>query len=251
LHTSASGTTTSSFYITAHYIGCNNNRVLGNVALNNASWSGVSIDPGNNNSDGIVWVCDNHLIENNVLWNNASGAGYGVDIGQVSVEANRVHNVLVNKNTIGEHMQGRGVSIDNDPENVLFIHNILLRNQIVANHFASELSVGGSFFYVFDNMVGGSGTPNLINNKVDLDPELLHLVQIEASSPAKNAASDGGDIGANVVKRYKNAVLTEVDLWPWPNEEIIQQKLCNDVGETRGFCSFDSITDYVWQQVSY
>jgi len=252
LHTSAPGTTTASFYMTAHYIGCNENRVLGNVALNNASRSGMAIDPGNNNNtDGFVWTCNNNLIESNVLWNNAGGLGYGVDVGQVSAASNRVNNVLVNKNTIGGHTQGRGVSVDGGVKNVLFIHNILFDNGTVANRDYSKLSVGGSLFYLFGKMEGGVGEINMINNTVELDPILRDLTQIDSSSPAKGAASDGGDIGANVIKRYQNSVLTDDDLWPWLNEAVIQQKLCADVAETRGLCAFDSITDYVRQQVSY
>lgn len=84
-------------------------------------------------------------------------------------------------------------------------------------------------------------------------PSLRYLTRIEPGSLLKGATG-GADIGANVVYRYGAAgtfsgqsgynELTNVPLWPWPNEDLIRADLC--AAETRGFCSRPSLTEYVW-----
>jgi len=55
-------------------------------------------------------------------------------------------------------------------------------------------------------------------------------------------------------------VITDVDLWPWPNEDIIKTAFRNDFGttdETRGFCAESSglyggpitLTSYIWEYI--
>ncbi len=87
-------------------------------------------------------------------------------------------------------------------------------------------------------------------------PSLRYVLRIEPDSPLHGAGDGGSDIGANVTTRYgadgtyygqpRFNELTSVSLWPWPNEDRIKRDLCTNTGETRGFCSKSSLTDYVW-----
>ncbi|RJQ24533.1 hypothetical protein C4565_09515 [Candidatus Parcubacteria bacterium] len=101
---------------------------------------------------------------------------------------------------------------------------------------------------------------------------LKYLVRIEDGSNFDGAASDGGDIGATVLKRIGvrgtlwgetgyNSLTTE-DLWPFPNEDIIREKMRSysyDNGKlsgARGFCADGkqlngvddiTLTSYIWE----
>jgi hypothetical protein len=248
LHSST--TTTASFYIPAHYIGCDNNKFLGNIALNNMSSTGIEIDPGANQSEnGDSWTCGNHLIRNNVSWNNKNGEGIGINIGQSDIGAGFLFDVTIDRNTIGRHKNGgRGVNIHHDPKDIFFINNIIDSASKVANNSDSTLNLSYTIYNDFSEFVSGNGTNNLDNN-TNVDPELNVIVKIEDGSPGKGAGMGGVDVGATVLKRYHNGELIDEDLWPWPNEAILKQKMCTDVGETRGFCAFPSITDYIWQPI--
>jgi hypothetical protein len=49
---------------------------------------------------------------------------------------------------------------------------------------------------------------------VEVDPELgTCMVYVPPTSPLAGAATDGGDVGANVLFRYVDRVLTDVPLW--------------------------------------
>ena len=84
-------------------------------------------------------------------------------------------------------------------------------------------------------------------------PSLRYPTRIEPGSLLKGAAA-GADIGANVEFRYGADgtfsgqpgynELSSVPLWPWPNEDLIRADLC--ASETRGLCSRQSLTEYVW-----
>jgi hypothetical protein len=109
-----------------------------------------------------------------------------------------------------------------------------------------------------------SGSSNTATN-----PLLLFPVRIEAGSPNKGTASDGGDRGATILKRYGvdgtfygdagYADLSDVNLWPWTNENDIKSAFLRDYGtaqgkEARGFTTGTSkdgspqtLTRYIWE----
>ena len=74
--------------------------------------------------------------------------------------------------------------------------------------------------------------------------------------------------GAEVIKQYGESgarwgdddyrLLTENNLWPWPNEDQIKKDLCTKPGITRGFCSAEkrldginpiTLTSYIWESL--
>lgn len=94
---------------------------------------------------------------------------------------------------------------------------------------------------------------------VTASPSLAYLVRVDGG-PGKGTASDGGDRGATVVKRYESGELTSGDLWPFPNEDLIRADFCAgpDNGKSiitrghnaSGWCaSGKSLTQYVWEQL--
>jgi hypothetical protein len=103
-------------------------------------------------------------------------------------------------------------------------------------------------------------------NDALLEGSLKYLTRIEAGSPLKSKGSGGADIGANILYRYGadgakfgdsgyNA-LTNVPLWPWPNEERIKLEMCK--GISRGFCTSEkrldkinpvTLTSYIWEAI--
>ncbi|MBU1088095.1 MAG: hypothetical protein KKD05_11345 [Candidatus Omnitrophica bacterium] len=108
-----------------------------------------------------------------------------------------------------------------------------------------------------DNYSGVSvGAHDITSN-----PGLKYLVRVESASPVKGAASNGGDIGATVLKQYGAAetlwgdlgyeTLTNDNLWPFPNEDEIRNDMRTWAGGyvsgTRGFCADgQTLTKYIW-----
>lgn len=102
-------------------------------------------------------------------------------------------------------------------------------------------------------------------------PSLKYLCRIEDNSNLDGAASDGGDIGATIIKRIgKSGTLwgepgynllqdgtngqADKNLWPFPNEDIIREHMRSysyDNGKLRGdrgFCADgQTLTKYIWE----
>lgn len=89
------------------------------------------------------------------------------------------------------------------------------------------------------------------------DPGLLYPTRIEDNSPYKGAGENGADIGANIVYRYENGVLTNKPLWPWPYENWIKEDMCDpdilqEIGRTGSdmpkWCATNkTLTEYIWE----
>lgn len=255
VHTS--DTTTAAFYMAGHYIGGGNNQFLGNIALNNKANSAFEIDPGANfRSDGVPINWNNQTLTNNVAWlsNDDSttpsvqdGLGVGINIGQSGTGGPYIDNVTVSHNTVGKNTKNRGISIHHNPTNTIFKNSLILFNNIAAKCSNSVLNINTSILFGNAATTGGSGCTINMSGNLSNDPGLMYLTRIESNSPAKGIADDGGDIGANVLKRYENGVLTGTDLWPFPNENFFKKVACTDIGETRGFCSAETLTQYIWE----
>ncbi len=102
---------------------------------------------------------------------------------------------------------------------------------------------------------------------------LKYLVKIENGSNLDGTASDGGDIGANIIKKigvsgtlYGESgwnVVTNENLWPWPYESIIKQHFSSyyytdgvyAINGKRGFAADGNglyggnitLTSYIWE----
>ena len=111
----------------------------------------------------------------------------------------------------------------------------------------------------YSNTTIGAHDQTTIN---PLSNSLLYLPRIEDSSDLDGDASDSGDIGATVLKKIGvsgalwgekgYATTTDENLWPWPNEDIIQENMRTyshpQINSKRGFCADGkTLTKYIWE----
>lgn len=243
-----STTDKASFYIPAHYIGCNNNKILGNISLDNTDFSFKLDAGGDYNSSAIQkgWSCDNGLFENNVAWTydtNAIGIGIAqADFGPFS------KNVTLNHNTIGGQFR-RAINLYRDIIGTQIKNSLFLNNGVGINcsSFSYSIPLSNLMYNVTGGFLGGTCTYNQ-TNVTNNNPLLKYILRVEAGSLAKGVGEGGSDIGATIEKRYNNGVLTSSNLWPFPNEDIIKQKMCIESGVTRGWCGTSkTLTQYIWE----
>lgn len=116
----------------------------------------------------------------------------------------------------------------------------------------------GEDYNVFSgNQTDRTNTP-VGSRSVNAAPGLKYLVRGSDSATLKGKASDGGDIGATILKRigksgtfYGEAGYDQAqaeDLWPWPNEDVIRSYMRSYASPSgnRGFCADGkTLTTYV------
>lgn len=235
----------------------NNNRgmkILGCVALN------VSGDQG----AGSLLTYGDQYIKDTVVWDCQGGITYGVPNDNASVSAEH----LTCGGIYGEQSDytpsgGNGATCWEDGLGTSITNSLFADN----NEYGIFNFRGSDYNDFFNNSAGdygnswGQSHTGPGPNDTYLDPELEYITRIESGSPLKSAASDGGDVGATVLKRYGVSgtlygeagfeQLTDRDLWPWPNQYRIQ----NDMGSysgppvgARGFCAPGTdLTRYIWE----
>ncbi len=212
---------------TAPYGDSDNNTFKGVISLNNAG-VGLGVEGGSGGTNS------NNRFEHVISWGNS---GHGVTVPHKASGTTFDH-VTVAFNTNGFYVGGSSSSVS----------GTTICNSIIA--FNPPQGINGPATTCY-NIVFGNGT-DYVNgaspgpNSISQDPLLNCRVHIEDGSPAKGTASDGGDRGATVLKRYVDGQLTADDLWPWPYQDRIRADLCES--ETRGLCdsSWSSLTEYVW-----
>ena len=85
---------------------------------------------------------------------------------------------------------------------------------------------------------------------------LEYILRVEPGSRLSTAGANGGQAGANIVKRIGVSgtlhgepgydQVTNDDLWPWPEEARIKADLAES--NSRGFsASSKSLTNYLWE----
>lgn len=131
--------------------------------------------------------------------------------------------------------------------------------------------LGSDYNVFYGNVTNYESTTPGVNDWTEIDPTdgdpgngvaaLLHLLRIEDGSDLDGSASDGGDRGATILLKHGAPgtlwgepgwnETTEMEIWPWENEEIIHQHFSSYdqhgvVGE-RGFAVPGmTLTSYVW-----
>lgn len=137
-------------------------------------------------------------------------------------------------------------------------------NTIISGFNGTALGTGTSATY---SNLYGNGSNGTCTNCKTLAPKtngLLYPVRIEDGSALKTAGSNGGQVGATILKKIGvsgtlwgdtgyNTVTTE-NLWPWPNENRIKSDMANV--SARGFTTGNSIdgspqtlTKYIWESL--
>jgi hypothetical protein len=140
---------------------------------------------------------------------------------------------------------------------------------------AGYLNSDYNIFYSNTANFGTSASPATptagAHDRLSTNPLLLYPVRVEAGSPAKGTASDGGDVGATILYRIGTPgtllgdtgydTLTTIPLWPWTDEAVIKSDMASYTGQgdpgVRGFTAPGNglyggpitLTSYIWESL--
>ena len=205
----------SNDYFTAIWITTNgppedNAKILGAMFLDN--WEGIWVnDSSGDNTQVINSFFDNtrkqgnfHTTKNHgdgIIWTTDNGSGGGVDA-----------STFVN-NEVGFSKQTR--------QNPTLTNSVFVNNDtaLVGNPTHSSLDFYGN------GSIGATVGPT--DKKVNPRYNVAKYGRgaylfIPPNSSLKGAGQGGSDIGATIIYRYQDGVLTNQPLWPWPMEERIK-----------------------------
>ncbi len=250
------------FYVTSGSSGfpTHGTKLYGNIALNLEDGKGFSIDPQSSNGP--------NAFENNVSWHSQRSYGlYGKNLSGLVIKNNTLgfDRDAPDTDKHGGADYGSGVWSHN-----LFVHN----NGYGVNRGSSSSNNNNSYGNCVDD--GGLSCSNYGFSASDIgiseDPKLKYITDASITidgTPAptdSDGAGDGQLIGAQILNRYENGVLTSTPLWPFPNEDWIKQDFADAsiaTGYTdpdRGFCAGGTrldgtnaitLTSYVWEYIGY
>lgn len=216
------------------------NYFYGSIALNNTDATGWTIG----GTDPVA--PDNTRIYNSVAIGNNRGFYVISDptntlITNVSAIGNIGVHGIYNGSTPAGTVTKNSLSINNADKGVKHMENM-------------ALSYVGAY-----NNAGGNFEGSCITGCRSDNPQLLYPLRVENSSPYKGTGEGGADIGANIVNRYVDGVLTTEPLWPWPYENWIKEDMCNptflaEVGRTGAdtpkWCTTSkTLTQYIWEHL--
>ncbi|MFA5975840.1 MAG: fibronectin type III domain-containing protein [Elusimicrobiota bacterium] len=241
-----------------------NINVTGSIALNvDAQFGTLSKDLNNiNYSNSVGW----HIREG--TWARDSATYAHMTFGDLYGPA------------IATVDDGSGVGLrfspGDDPVNATAIRNSVLYNikGAALNSWSTE---DYNVFYA-NNANRTGGTPTGAHS-ANANPNLRYITRIESDNTTlKGKASDGGDIGATILKRIGVSgslwgdpgynTVTAVDLWPFPYEDVIRRDMrsysytgptaaalygaptgpVQTLSGARGFCANgQTLTKYIWE----
>lgn len=237
-------------------------RVQGCIFLNQGGWAAIR-DPKNNGE---------RIIENTVFWDCAGGyySTSTVESGDPTL--------FINHMTIGD-IWGTSTDLSYSWGTGVYNGKEFSLNTI-NNSIITQCNSAGLYDYMdsdyndlYQNVIDyanhwGIDPPVAGANDTNIDPALKYICRIEDDSPLKGAASDAGDIGANVLYQYGVSgtlygeegydTLTNIPLWPFPNEDEIKTQMSTWSGPNdgkRGFCADGNglyggpvtLTSYIWE----
>jgi hypothetical protein len=229
--------------VESHWFGPN--EWLGCISLK-APDSGWYLEPDYSNDN-------TYTVTNCIAWDSA-GAGFNSQNSSSATE--KIRNIKLTHFTTG-NAGADGIRIMRIDTGT--VQNVISYN---AGRYGINSSITPSYCDVFGSAEQayyqtscsiGAKTSNPLNDGTP--PSLKYLIKIEDGS-ALSGSGNGGDYGANVLKRYGQDgafygdsnynTLSSADLWPWPNEDRIQNDM--QATSTRGFCAAgQSLTSYIWE----
>ncbi len=205
-----------------------NVRIVGSIAINNSSGSGMSWDAPNS--------INNAVLENSAIMNSGNGI----------IANGSSKNVTIKNVTITGNADGIAKYDASD--------KFTISNTIIYNNSGESLRgvpgsdvVGGVLCY----STSGTGSCSIAN----IDPSsagLTYLARIETTSYLSTAGTGGNQIGAQIVNKTgvsgtlygeSGFNVSQSALWPWPNQNRIAADLC--AVRNTGFCN-SNITNYIW-----
>jgi len=214
---------------------------------------------------GTTWIVKSFQ-RNNVVWDMDRGYGIANSMG-VTLDTSRYEHLTIGRIADTAVQNSRGTALYQ-------LYGIPLRDSIAAfcERHGFEYCDDVDYVNVYGNGTNFYGTPTPAHYTTvnPLTNGLQYLCRIEDGSALKTAGVGGGQVGATIVKRigvdgtfYGESgydTLMGVDLWPWPNESIIREKMRAytpeyiPAGESvagpdphRGFCADgETLTHYIW-----
>jgi hypothetical protein len=110
------------------------------------------------------------------------------------------------------------------------------------------------------NVYNQTALPSGATNALTTDPQIKYITRIENNSTAFGSGKNGANRGATIVNRYQDGVLTNISLWPWPNEARIKTDFQTNFGlpgvnPQRGFATNGNglrgtpitLSSYIWE----
>ncbi len=211
--------------------------------------------PANGQSTGYSQVYRKNII----MWDIPAGVSTGGSSNYSHITSGNIHSNSY-YGTIDGHTDWSD-SVDNS----LFVNCFVQEG--VLKHIGSSHSN-----YFWNNQLNYNNTSSGANDITNVNPlinSLKYLPRIEVNSDLSGKASDGSDVGATVMKKIGVSgtlwgepgynTTTNEDLWPWPNEEIIQANMRTyshpHISGYRGFCADGNglyggpitLTSYIWE----
>ena len=205
--------------------GGHNNKFLGNIHLN--GHYGGNVD--SREVDGIIYTAENNVYRDFLIVNSMNSA-----IRLRSSVGTLIENVTI------YNVAGSGIRADDKDDNDPFCYSIpntcsfSLINSLVFNNedYGVRIETPGMFEWSieYSNVTnnGGDDYPETedisdeqgrIRNSLSINPTGIGMVgnqtivYIPEDSNMSGAGKDGADIGANILYRYKNGILTSEPLW--------------------------------------
>ncbi len=210
------------------------NKYLGLIVLNNYG-NGVEVNGGSGDPN------EDLVFKNIFLWDNLDN-GYGMNI-QGNDDASKYSFITVGNSFVG-------LRFDPYP-------HAPITNEIMTNSFSVNSQYG--WFYDAGQIATFENNTRLNNTEQD-DVEAQYAPDISTRflDPIMIA---GHERGATIVNRYVDGVQTAIPLWPYPNEDIIKQHMCNladlttahriaanGEGWKPGWCGTNkTLTEYIWE----
>jgi len=240
------------FLTSNNSLGSANVEYVGCIAINNDMKFGITSD------DDYGYVDYNHCVGWDLDWRGENALFRGADI-------NFDHCTFGNLHNAGSiYFSGWG-SDNNSVKNTVFtdIPSVQVVSDSNGNRFEE---ICNNVFFDCDSFDAGTNAITGVD-PIDGTPGngtagLQYLLRIEDGSDLDGAASDGGDIGATIMKRigvsgslwgetgYND--LTDDDLWPFPYSDQIWRDMRtysdHGINGARGFCADgQDLTTYIWE----
>lgn len=219
---------------TSTIIGATGNKWVGCLALDNdrAGLYSAGVSTGIN---------DNNTIENFISWGSTTG---------MVIHAYTTNSNIVS-GTIG-NASGVGLRINNDN-----VSDTLFEKLFAINNGTYPFVIAGQGGYYGVNTTFQNNTASNNGSGDDIEPEFAPTLDYLI----KPMMVTDKERGAEMVNRYQNGVLTDDALWPWPNEDLIRQHMCdsddliaahrvaaNGSGWEPKWCaSGKTLSNYVWE----
>lgn len=213
------------------------NKYRGLLALNYYG-NGVEVNGGSGDTPN-----EEISFKDIVLW-KVTGAGFNIQ--------DNDNGTTLEYATVGYSATSHGIRVNPSPSSTYGIHN-----EIIRNVFSTHNSIYGWYYDSPMVSVFQDNTATFNNDGGTIEgsyaPTMNYLVK-----PTMVAGHERGGV---IVNRYVDGNLTSTPLWPWPNEDLIKQHMCNAAdlvtahrvasngeGWEPAWCaSSKTLTRYIWE----